>query len=317
MFILENNIYYIIGFGILLLWFLYFLYRLYKQWVKKYRLLFLFLSFFFLSINILWIKWEIIKSIKNTNLSKIVFVMDVSKSMNSKDIISSNHYISRLLFVKESILKFIKTSYNKYWLIIFAWEASEILPFTTDYSIFSTILPDLDSDNIFEIGTNIDSVFVSLEHYFLDNEWGWTVIIFTDWGEWNIESDIKKYNILKNKNINIILVWVGTLKWAKIPIWKDIYWKDIYKKYNNNYVVTKLNEKWLIDLSKKFNIKYLKLNNYNDFKKIFNYIDTMSLKNKNKIIFEQREEYTRFLVLLSFIFFILSFNYSNLLWKQY
>jgi hypothetical protein len=237
--------------------------------------------------------------------------------MLSKDIKKWDLRVSRINWVKWLIDQVITSyTYNLYGLIAFAWESIEVIPFTEDSSIFKTMLYWVNPNNISKYWTNLNSVFDSLITYFSwYKEWG-LAVIFTDWWDEDIKISNDVINKLKAKNIKILLVGVWTELWAKIPVWIDFFWRDIYKVYKWKEIVTKLNSDILKKISNKYGFNYIELkniNNYNWLKKdISNNIDYISLeKNINN-----RVDYTRFFILLSLIFFTIFLVKDQLLWKK-
>jgi len=61
-----------------------------------FEALFLSISIFFLAINIFVLKWWLNKDNEEIYGSRIVFALDVSKSMNALDYREGNNFISRL-----------------------------------------------------------------------------------------------------------------------------------------------------------------------------------------------------------------------------
>jgi len=278
--------------------------------------IFLFFSFFFLIINLFEIKWWYNTKLENIKWWKIVFVLDVSKSMNVLDIWGDNIKISRLNTSKWLIEEFIKNTDNTYWLIVFAWEALEMLPFTSDIWIFKTVLYWLSNNNISKYWTNLNSVFESLLSYFSSNNDWWLAVIFTDgWDEY-IDTSSDLIESLNNKWVKIVLIWVWTKQWWKIPVWKDFFGKNIYKIYNNKIVISKLNNKELTNISTKYNIDYINISNKNDIKKVNDIIT----KNINKVNMEKninfRVDYTRLFIFISFLFFLTYLITVNISWRK-
>jgi hypothetical protein len=146
---------------------------IYFKQKNKFSVIFLFISLIFLLINIFEIKWWYKNSIENVEWGKIVFVVDVSSSMDVQDIQDNRTFFSRLWASKEIIKKYIiKYINNNYGLMIFAWETMEVLPFTNDVDIYNTVLFWINNTNISKLWTNLDSVFSSLENYFVsEKDW--------------------------------------------------------------------------------------------------------------------------------------------------
>lgn len=309
-----NNLTLTIFILILFLW-AYFLYRIYKKNNNKISNFLLFFSLFFILINIFEIKWWLKSKVENIEWWKIVFVLDISKSMNSIDWINNNVSISRLELWKKIVDSYISENLNNnYWLIIFAWESLEVIPFTNDFSIFKTILYSINNTSISKNWTNLNTVFDSLNNFFIgDKEW-WLVVILTDWWDEKIDISNEKLKKIIDKWVKISIVWIGSENWAKIPIWNDLSWKIIYKTFKWQDVVTKLNKQELESVSNEHHFEYTDISNFDNFSKINEFITkNINLLSMKKNI-DYRTDYTRLFILISFIFFILFLIFDNFIW---
>ncbi len=297
---------------LLLLWLI--LLWLYKR--ERLQAIFLFISFSFVVINIFEIKWDYKKNV-SVDWWNIVFVLDVSKSMDAVDMIDTDKSVSRIEWSKNLITSYIsKYTNNLYGLIIFAWEALETLPFTNDLWAFNTILHWVGNSNISKNWTNLNSVFESLSDYFEDYKEGWVAVIFTDW--WDEAIDLSKDLVkdLKNSKVSLLLVWVGDVKWAKIPLWKDFFWEEVFKVYKWKEVITRLNEKNLKDIWEKYKIDYITLNNTKKFDEINDFIsNNIELISLERSI-NNREDLTPKFIFIAFLFFIFSLFTWNIAWRK-
>ena len=301
------------------------LFKIFYIYIKEYlniniliiiKYIILILSLIFLILPIYWINILINEDNWELNSWNILFVVDVSKSTNVIDFINNNKKISRLEWSKNFINKYIsKKSNNYFWLMIFAWEALELLPFTSDISLFKTIFSWVDEKNLSKSWTNFLEVFNWINWYFVWEDKPWTIVIFTDWWEDLIVKSLKEsIDNLEKKNITIIIVWVWTEKWWYIPIWYDIFWKIKYKIYWWKQVISKLNEKELQKIVNLWeNISYFWYNttsNSNNLeqlitKNIFWNKYSWGTKNVNYLESTNRKTLTRELVFISFILFLL------------
>ena len=87
-----------------------------------FEALFLSISIFFLAINIFVLKWWLNKDNEEIYGSRIVFALDVSKSMNALDYREGNNFISRLDASKNIIYDSLN-EWNEYGLVIFSGES--------------------------------------------------------------------------------------------------------------------------------------------------------------------------------------------------
>lgn len=311
-----NNLSLVIFISLLILWW-FFLRSIYKKENTRLNIVILFLSFLFLIINIFEIKWWFNSKNEIIEWWKIVFVLDVSKSMNAADIKNNNNLLTRF-DTSKWIIDFYISKYleNNYGLIIFAWEALETLPFTNDSWVFKTVLHWVNNWNLSKYWTNLNSVFNSLHNYFTwDDDW-WLAVIFTDWWDEEIEISNELIDSLQKKRIKLLLVWVGSVAWWKIQTWNDFFWRAIYKTYNWEEVITKLNNKVLNNISSKFDIWYIYIDDTSDISKINTYITkNINLVNVEKNI-NYRTDFTRLFTFISFCFFILYLFLNNFPWRK-
>ncbi len=299
----------------LLLWIIFiviYMYFIYKNNKDLKANLFLSISWLLVLINILWIKTNLVEN-KATNVWwRILFVLDLSKSMETLDV-----WDSRLDLSKQIISDFIiENSQNKNALMGFAWEVIEVLPFTDNSSIFVKILNWLDNNNIWVNWTNLTQVFEKAYNYFKEEE-AWTIVVFTDWWDEEINIDNNIIKSLKNRNINILIVWVWTEKWWYIPDWIDVWWNINYKIYNWQRVVSKLNENELSKFGIYDNISYVNLDAIKDFNNIENKINKLVIED---VLTNNEANYlylTRFIIFFAFISFLLFLVFDNkLIWKK-
>lgn len=282
----------------------------YKKTQNKHRfywIIFLLVSFIILLIPIFWIK-----TLKNTNSTttwtNIVFALDVSKSMNALDFNDWNSVFSRLIAAKNFIADFItKNPWNKYSLVVFAWDVERVLPFTTDADLFVTMLSAVDENNVTKQWTDLQDAIKNGYKNFNSDDNFWSLVLISDWGD---EESINLNDLkdLKNDKIKLLVVWVGSTSWANIPIWQDPFWQIMYKTYNGEKVVTKLNESSLKEVANYFSWEYYNLDKLSKTSNLESLLDNVS----KKALVTNKENYidlTRYFVIFSFVFFLIYLIY--------
>jgi len=276
-----------------------------KLSVQKYffiKYLFLLSSFFILLLSIFWPKWNI-SIIQENKWEEIVFVLDVSKSMNVADISSDNTY-TRLDFAKESIWNFvINNKNNKYGLVIFSWDAVSSLPLTSDIDIFISVLNNVDYRNLTSQWTNFTKALeLAFDRLSYSNEKSWAIVLISDWWEkedlWNLQ------NLKNDKKTEVYVAWIWSEKWWKIITWIDVFGRINYQTYLWEFVISSLNNSNLEYISNLFSWKYLKLNSYTDINKFSSYMQEIEKKviENNLSI---KNDLSRELTNISFVLFIL------------
>ena len=242
------------------------------------------------------------KENSTTEWTNIVFVLDVSKSMNALDFSEWNSVFSRLIAAKNFIAGFIsKNQWNRHSLVVFAWDTQRVLPFTTDAELFVTMLSAIDENNVSKQGTNlVEALKDGFKNFTEDNDF-WSLVLISDW------SDEKSVNLnelrdLKNDKIKLLVVWVWTTAWANIPIWQDPFGQIMYKTYGGQKVVTKLNESSLKEVANYFSWDYYNLDKLSKTENLESLLKDVS----KKAIITNKENYvdlTRYFVIFSFLFF--------------
>jgi len=284
----------------------YYIFYSFKKQNKILPSIFLSISILLIGINIFQIKWNIKNDLDQKHFgSKILFALDISKSMRALDYKDWEFFVSRLNMSKNIIYNLLKKQ-DEYWLIIFSWESLEILPFSQDIWLFKTIVSWVDDKNVSKYWTNLWELFLSINDFFTEENKWWIVVVFTDWWDGGESLDTNLINNFKKKNIKIIFVWIWSKKWSYIPNWKDFFWNIIYKTYRWEKVITKLNEKKLKNISDKYNFDYFEFNNIGNIDDLSDFIskrlELVWIKNDD---FTNAYDFTRLISFLSFVFFIL------------
>ena len=278
-----------------------------KFFYVKY--LFLILSFIIVLFSIFWLRFLEKNAVNKNNWIDMTFVVDVSKSMNVADISDSDHAYTRLDVVKDSISKFVSSHpQDRFWLIIFAWDAVSTVPLTSDHDLFLTFLQNVDYRNLVKQWSDFEKALTLWVDRFNYSDDRSKVIIFVSDG-WDPEDNINKENIKqiskKVKGVNYFVVWVWTNTWWNIITWVDFFGRYEYQKYNWEYVVSKINKSNLKDIASAVDWEYYNVSEVWDLSNLNNSINRLEKKVIKTDINWEKWDGSRFLVIFSFIFFIL------------
>lgn len=316
---------------VIILWifwaFLFFYFKFRNRVVSKYKMLFkvsnnhfkiilLLISFLVLSLWLFDIKFSGEKVQGEAKWLDIVFVLDVSKSMNVLDYNDSNYMYSRLDITKNMISNYVaKNTENRYGLVIFAWDAISVSPLTFDHDIFLTFLSSVDYKNLSVQWSNFEKATELWVNRFNDEDRSKVMILLSDGGdvEDKINYDsIKK--VFKWKNISSFVFWVWTQDWWKIPTWRDMFWNIIYQKYNNSLVVSKLNESNLKSLARSIWWEYIKADSIWEVNKFISNLKRDITEVSSNL--NEQVDAIRYLAFISFIFFTMYLFLSLLIFKN-
>lgn len=273
-----------------------------KHFYIKY--IFLFLSLFIILFSIFWIKYWNSKNNTDNNWIDTMFVLDVSKSMNVADITDWRYNYTRLDLAKKSISDYIiKNPQNRYWLVIFAWDAVSTIPLTTDKNLFLTMLSWVDYRNLTVQWSDFEKALnLATDRFVWDKDRSKSVIFISDWwDDWD-NTDI---NLDKSKHISFAVIWIGSSKWWKIIKWQDFFWKPIYQKYKWKTVISKLNIDNLENIADNLDTNLIELKDVWDLSKVEKWFNKLEKKAYENNINSNLADFSRVLTIISFIFFVI------------
>ena len=278
-----------------------------KNFFTKY--IFLFVSIFILSFTIFGIHYWEKKTKTESNWIDIMFVLDVSKSMNVADLTDSNYKYKRLDLVKQAIANFVtKHKNDRVGLTIFAWDAIWVVPLTLDHNVFLSILKWVDYRNLTKQWSDFNKALLlwvnSLQVW---KDRSKALIFISDWwdNDDKVDSDFLKKLRENNKNISFFVVWVWTTKWWRIIKNIDPFWRTIYQKYKWNYVISRLNRDNLEKIADFLWAKYIEIKSAYDLSKLDSFLNNLEKKVLQKNVSWELADFSRNLAILSFIFFII------------
>ena len=260
--------------------------------------------------------------VKLTELTRegvdIFVLLDTSTSMNATDVKPSRmekakYELSRLLNSLNG---------DRIGLIAFAGSAHLHCPLTEDYSAARLFLNMMDTNLIYNQGTNLaEAIKLALENISEDDSKFKVILLVSD-GEdhQGIALDIAKQ--AKEKDVIIHSLGVGTISGAPIPLLDEKGNRMEFKKNKKGQIVTStLNELVLNEISDMTNGIFIRIENQaNAILPILNVIKEMEKKEIKSHIFSQYENrYQIFLIigLLLFIveFFISTRNKKEMIWQ--
>jgi hypothetical protein len=213
----------------------------------------------------------------------------------------------------------VKNENNRYWLVIFAWDAISTIPLTTDHDLFLTMLSWVDYRNLTVQGSDFQkAIDLWINRFIWDKDRSKALVFISDWWD-NWDKINLNWNYLKN--IAYFVVWVWTKQGWKIIKWSDAFGRPIYQRYKWEYVISKLNLDNLENITSKLNADLFKLKNIWDLEKINSKLEKLEKKAITKNNLNNLNSYSRNLTIFSLIFFIIfliTYIFENKinLWKK-
>ena len=238
----------------------------------------------------------------------IIIALDISDSMRAEDVKLSptSAYISRLEAEKWLVENLVnKLNGERVSLITFSNIAFPILPLTNDYEIVKTFLSDIDFNYSNNGSTNIkDALNTSLERFKTSNKTSGKLIILISDGEDQNSTSILETQKLKDKDILLYTVSVGSEKGSKIPLGKDIFGQVNYKTYMNETVISKKNIKTFKNLAKDTNGSYFDINDSDLLNNLLSKIEKVNSSSQKLVKdFQYQENFQIFIILIILMMF--------------
>jgi len=226
---------------------------------------FVFLCWFFLFfVNFV----NYIQQEHKVSVWSIVFVVDISNSMNVKDVFYGPNQTTRLELVKHIIEDNVKNLNNKFWLVVFSDKMDYLIPPTLDKDTYITYLRTINTNLLNGGKTNFKNSIQELKKVLNPMD---IVVIFSDYDLVWYQDNFKKIqteNVRKSRDdnwykLNNLTYFVGV--WSKNWwIVKNKDWKTMFENWEPLY--SKLNIDILKKLTNENNANYLVINDWKKWK---------------------------------------------------
>jgi Ca-activated chloride channel family protein len=248
-----------------------------------------------------------------TSNSELVICLDVSNSMNTKDIDGS----SRLEVSKRALVQLVnKLNGHRVGICLFAGNAFVQLPLTHDYFAVKLFLQETESDMISSQGTNISEALSVSNGMFTKINSAKGILLITD-GEDHVGVNDSLFKIMDDKKIEVSILGVGTEKGGVVPV--DVKKPGLGNKkdMNGKEVISKLNLEFIKNLAEELNASSSVTSQpYPDVSEVLTEINQMSSPNSRNLEIEINKSWYQiflFLALTSYVIFVI----LPLLFAQY
>ncbi len=182
--------------------------RFSKFFPSLYLIAFLFLIFSV--IDLLGGKEEIKTQQK---LNNVIFLLDVSNSMNAEDIEPN-----RLTEAKNIVVNTLQKMKNdRVGIVVFAGDATSIMPLTTDYNAAETYINGIESSVVKIQGTDfLKAMQIAVQKFKSVPKGSRQVVLISD-GEDNEGNDDAAAKLANKEGVSVTTVGVGTEEGAPVP----------------------------------------------------------------------------------------------------
>jgi Ca-activated chloride channel family protein len=181
-----------------------------------------------------------------TNGVELVFAMDISSSMDAKDMSNNT---SRIEAAKKAMIQFVNQApAGKVGLLVYAGSVYPQLPLTADKVVAKMYIEELSTDIMSNQGTNIGLALNEASIFFTEENVKKVVVLITD-GEDHEGGLNSAYSVLKENNIDLLVLGLGSKKGALVP--KSSEPNSGYLKDDlGRSVISKLNEGMIKSIAK-------------------------------------------------------------------
>lgn len=249
-----------------------------------------------------------------TDSLELVVCLDISNSMNTKDISDD---LSRLDISKRAMIQLLNNLHGeRMGICLFANNAFVQLPITRDYGAAKLFINDIETDMMSSQGTNIDAALVTAKKMFSKDHSAKGIILVTD-GENHEKDPTEVLNSIKTEKIQFSVLGIGTTKGGLIP--KNPRRPELgYKTTSTGRsVVSKLNPQFIKNIaSKGGGYANVSSSEFPDLSALLTQINQMKRAKIDNLEFDIKEERYQVTLMISLIFWIAyvlwSNNYKNL-----
>lgn len=193
-------------------------------------------------------------------LNNVIFMIDVSNSMNAEDIENS-----RLTQAKNLVIQTIsQMKSDRVGLVIFAGQAISIMPLTTDYYSAETYINAIETGSIKIQGTDFLRAMETAAEKFKNVSKGSRKIVMLSDGEDNEGNDNAAIRFAKNEGMMITTVGVGTEEGAPVPDYLLGQLMGYKSDLDGQTVISKRQTEALKKIANGTGSQYIDGNNLND-----------------------------------------------------
>ena len=277
-----------------------------STFAKFFPLLYLlgFLFFIFSIIDLLGGKEEI--NVQQ-NVSNTIFVLDVSNSMNAQDI-----QPSRLEEAKNIIINSLqKLTNDRVGIIVFAGDATSVMPLSSDYSAAENYLFGIETSVVPNQGTDfLKPIQIAAQKFKNISKGARNIVLISD-GEDNEGHEEEAISLAKKEGFRITTIGVGTEQGAPIP---EYYFGQLMGYKTDMYgetVVSKLQTKALKNIASSTGGDYLDGNHLEEvIGQLIKELHKSSGSSTTSISSQSAVHYYQYFLAASVFFFLLIYLFN-------
>ncbi|GAB0157340.1 VWA domain-containing protein [Chryseobacterium sp. Alg-005] len=243
----------------------------------------------------------------NQRLNNVVFMLDVSNSMNAEDIEPSRLNQAKNLMI--STMQKMKN--DKVGIVIFAGEAMSIMPLTTDYNSAETYISGIETNSMQIQGTDfLKGMQATVEKFKNVSKGSRKVILLSD-GEDNEGNDNAAIRLANNEGIMVTSVGIGSDEGAPVPEYEFGQLMGYKIDMNGQTVISKRQTEALKKIAESTGGTYIDGNNLNESPdKIIDAINKKLSSSETLVKSQNANHYYQYFLAVSLLFFFLIYIFN-------
>lgn len=243
----------------------------------------------------------------NQRLNNVVFMLDVSNSMNAEDIEPS-----RLAQAKNLMINTMQKMKNdKVGIVIFAGEAISIMPLTTDYNSAETYISGIETNSMQIQGTDfLKGMQAAVEKFKNVSKGSRKVILLSD-GEDNEGNDNAAIRLANSEGITVTSVGIGSDEGAPVPEYEFGQLMGYKIDMNGQTVISKRQTEALKKIAESTGGTYIDGNNLNESPdKIIDAVNKKLSSSETLVKSQNANHYYQYFLAVSLFFFFLIYLFN-------
>ncbi|MGH1518272.1 vWA domain-containing protein [Chryseobacterium sp. JK1] len=243
----------------------------------------------------------------NQKLNNVIFMLDVSNSMNAEDIDPS-----RLAEAKNLMLGTMrKMKNNKVGIVIFAGQAMSIMPLTTDYNSAETYVSGIETNSMQIQGTDFLKGMQAAAEKFKNVSKGSRKVILLSDGEDNEGNDNAAIRLANREGISITSVGVGSDEGAPVPEYVYGQLMGYKADITGGTVISKRQTEALKKMAESTGGTYIDGNNINEAPdRILEAVNRKSSGTETLVKSQNAKHYYQYFLAVSILFFFLIYIFN-------
>ncbi|MCW1961137.1 VWA domain-containing protein [Chryseobacterium viscerum] len=248
------------------------------------------------------------EEVKSTQkLNNVIFMLDVSNSMNAEDIDPS-----RLTEAKNLMTATMKKMNNdKVGIVIFAGHAMSIMPLTTDYNSAETYISGIETNSMQIQGTDFLKGMQAAADKFKNVSKGSRKVILLSDGEDNEGNDNAAIRLANKEGISITSVGIGTDEGAPVPEYVFGQLMGYKTDVNGGTVISKRQTEALKKMAESTDGTYIDGNNINEApERIVDAVNKKAAGAETMVKSQNANHYYQYFLGVSILFFFLIYIFN-------